>query len=308
MREPFIFLCPEITRGNVITLMDWMQNDDVRRFMSDSTDITQTLYQVLQRVNLPVLTHLFNRDGRFFMVQDQNYIPVGFVRLEERRNETEIVLAIGRCENWGRNIGTQIIRESLKIAFFEMRTDKVVANIQKENIRSVRAFLSAGFRLENSMRNHYRFSLQKEDYFHFIKGGFNMNSGLFITELDRERLKKIIQDTIEKDQEMNQQIIDLNKELNKAQIVAPQKVPSNVITMNSKVRLHLDGEDMNITLVYPHEADIYENKLSVLSPIGTAILGYTEGSVIRWDVPSGTTEIEIKELLYQPESAGHYHL
>jgi len=65
---------------------------------------------------------------------------------------------------------------------------------------------------------------------------------------------------------------------------------------------------MMITLVYPDEADITENKLSVLSPVGTAILGYRVGNIIKWDVPEGVAEIHIKELLYQPEAAGDYHL
>ena len=63
-------------------------------------------------------------------------------------------------------------------------------------------------------------------------------------------------------------------------------------------RFHWSIEDTNLN----------EMKVSVFSPIGTAILGYREGSTIEWEVPSGTSTIIIKKILYQPEAAGEYHL
>ncbi|MPN08809.1 Regulator of nucleoside diphosphate kinase [bioreactor metagenome] len=78
--------------------------------------------------------------------------------------------------------------------------------------------------------------------------------------------------------------------------------------MNSRVLMNLNGKDMEVSLVYPCDADWGENRLSVLSPVGTAILGYSEGDDIEWKVPSGTARITIKKLLYQPEARGDYHL
>ena len=60
--------------------------------------------------------------------------------------------------------------------------------------------------------------------------------------------------------------------------------------------------------VFPKEADIDRGRLSVISPVGTAILGYTEGDTIEWKVPSGKRRIKIEKVLYQPEAAGDYHL
>ena len=76
--------------------------------------------------------------------------------------------------------------------------------------------------------------------------------------------------------------------------------------MNSTVRLRLMGskEVETYTLVYPEGADIAEGKLSVLAPIGTAILGYRVGDIVQWQVPSGEIKLRIEELVYQPERDG----
>jgi regulator of nucleoside diphosphate kinase len=95
-----------------------------------------------------------------------------------------------------------------------------------------------------------------------------------------------------------------------AETVAPAEVPADVITMRSKVRLRdlNTGEEMIYTLVFPTEADSGNGKISVLAPIGTAMLGYRVGSLIEWQVPSGLRRIKVEEILYQPEAAGDYNL
>ena len=105
-------------------------------------------------------------------------------------------------------------------------------------------------------------------------------------------------------------LVDLRSELQRAVIVDSDEVPYDVITMNSTVRLRdLDtGEVETYTLVYPGQADIAANKLSILAPIGTAILGYRVGDVVRWRVPSGERRLQIEEVLYQPEREGALHL
>jgi len=105
-------------------------------------------------------------------------------------------------------------------------------------------------------------------------------------------------------------IVELEAELDKAIIVDADKIPSDVITMNSKVSLKdMDtGKDSLYQLVYPEDADIEQNKISILAPIGTAILGYKAGDVIEWQVPAGLRKLKIKKVLYQPEAAKEYHL
>ncbi len=96
---------------------------------------------------------------------------------------------------------------------------------------------------------------------------------------------------------------DLRNELDIAQIVDAQAVPNNVVTMNSTVRLRdmKTNEIETYTLVYPEDANIARGRLSILAPIGTAILGYRVGDIVRWKVPSGFSRWRVEELVYQPE-------
>ncbi len=105
-------------------------------------------------------------------------------------------------------------------------------------------------------------------------------------------------------------IEELEAELNRAVIVAPDQVAADIITMNSKVCLKdVDTNKEEIyELVYPEDADIEQNKISVLAPIGTAILGYKVGDIIEWKVPAGLRKFKIEKILYQPEAAKKYYL
>ena len=67
-----------------------------------------------------------------------------------------------------------------------------------------------------------------------------------------------------------------------------------------------DDSRMEVTLVFPADADIDAGKLSVLSPVGTALLGYAEGDTVEWEVPAGKRRIRIEKILYQPEAAGDF--
>jgi len=108
----------------------------------------------------------------------------------------------------------------------------------------------------------------------------------------------------------NNYLNELEKELNRGKIVEPKDIPKDVITMNSTVLLKdLDSEkEMKYTLVFPDVADISKNKLSILAPIGTALIGYKVGDIIEWEVPAGLRKLKVKEILYQPEAAGDYNL
>jgi regulator of nucleoside diphosphate kinase len=129
-----------------------------------------------------------------------------------------------------------------------------------------------------------------------------MSRKIYITEPDMHKLRKIVDNEIEYANDQ-QHLHDLKQELMRAKVVANSQLPADVISMNSQVSVLLDGAQETISLVYPHEADVSENKLSVLSPIGTAILGYREGDAVAWPVPSGCVKVEIKKVVFQPEAA-----
>lgn len=128
-----------------------------------------------------------------------------------------------------------------------------------------------------------------------------MSRRIIITEQDMQKLKKLVDAEVD-DAKNKPHVLDLDNELKRAEIVSKNEIPDDIITMNSSVLLSLDGMDETITLVYPHEADVDNNMLSVLSPIGTAIIGFREGDVVEWAVPSGITIIDIKKVIYQPEA------
>ena len=101
----------------------------------------------------------------------------------------------------------------------------------------------------------------------------------------------------------------LAEEIEKASVVEPDQIPSDVITLNSTARLvdQNTHEEMLYTLVFPEDADISQGKISILAPIGTAMLGYKVGDTFAWETPSGTRTIHVKEILYQPEASGDEH-
>ena len=129
---------------------------------------------------------------------------------------------------------------------------------------------------------------------------------LVISRADRERLEALIDWARMDSRVLEDYLAALEGELSRARVVPAGKVPADVITMNSVVRLRdLDSDETEeYELVYPADADVSLNRISVLAPIGTAILGYRVGDVIEWPVPAGLRRLRVEEVLYQPERAG----
>ena len=135
-----------------------------------------------------------------------------------------------------------------------------------------------------------------------------MSTHTLITDLDRRRLGTLIDQAIQLDALQRRYLADLEQELDRAMTVDATEVPPDVITMNSTVELSdVDSGDTNTyTLVYPDHADIQKNRISILAPVGTAILGYRVGDIVRWPVPDGLVRVRINNLLYQPERVGDF--
>ncbi len=133
---------------------------------------------------------------------------------------------------------------------------------------------------------------------------------IYITDSDIKRLKELIKVAREFGKEDEIYLRDLEEELNRGKVVESKAIPGNVITMNSKIKIkNLDTEEnMIFRLVFPEDADPNQDKVSILAPIGTAVIGYKVEDIIEWNVPAGLTKLKIEEILYQPESAGDYHL
>jgi regulator of nucleoside diphosphate kinase len=136
------------------------------------------------------------------------------------------------------------------------------------------------------------------------------NKPIQISEFDLNRLRKLIEDAQYGAQRGSSYHARLQAELDRAHVVPPQSVSHTVITMNSTiVLLDLDtGEEETYTLVFPEQASIEDGRISILAPIGTAMLGYAVGDIFEWEVPDGRRRLQVKQILYQPEAAGDYHL
>ena len=303
MNKPFISLCPEITRANALTLMDWLEDEGVTRYLSDSRHVSRFIEQVIGRVQLPILTHLFNQGGRFFMAYDRHDVPVGFVRLVKAGRDCEMVLVIGNRDNWGRKLGASAIREGMKLAFFDMRAEKLIAKIHPDNARSLKAFLRSGFLLQSETAALTSLAMDSERYLRLLRESPAVHTcDIYITEIDKARLRSLVE------QEQGAEIFELEHEIERAIVVDPRNVAEDVVTMNSKAVLQVDDEEVEVALVYPEDADDRAGKLSVCSGIGTAILGYKEGDAFNWRIPNRTCHIRIEKVLYQPEAAGDFHL
>lgn len=136
------------------------------------------------------------------------------------------------------------------------------------------------------------------------------NRQIYVTANDLKRLNELLAVAETFNYRDRNDLKSLETELQRAKIVESRNVPPTVVTMRTKLLFKDldDGTQTEVTLVYPAEADINAGKISVISPIGTALLGYSKGDTIEWAVPAGIRRIKIMDILYQPEAAGAYDL
>ncbi len=133
-------------------------------------------------------------------------------------------------------------------------------------------------------------------------------ASIFITKTDEEQLRELLREAQRSEYRGSVYLKLLAGELDKAQVLESQKIPPDVITLNSVAHL-LDlesNDEMIYTLVFPDEANVSQGKISVLAPIGTAMLGYRVGDIFEWDTPSGKRSIRVEKVIYQPEASGDY--
>ncbi|MEZ2602828.1 nucleoside diphosphate kinase regulator [Kluyvera intermedia] len=130
---------------------------------------------------------------------------------------------------------------------------------------------------------------------------------IIINEFDAERIDRLL----EQPAYANSPVANaLNDELDRAQMCTPEDMPHDVVSMNSQVKFRdlTTGEERVRTLVFPANMTDSATQLSVMAPVGAALLGLRTGSTIHWELPGGTsTHLEVLELLYQPEAAGEFN-
>jgi len=163
----------------------------------------------------------------------------------------------------------------------------------------VRGYNNRARSLLRRMRNGIRRQVRS-------RGGTIMTVGnIVVTESDYVRLLSLVRTFRRLHQCDTERLDELENELNRATIVDLNEVPADVVTMNSRVRIKdlSSGRELTYQIVFPKDADISQNRISVLAPIGTALLGYRTGASVEWRVPSGMRRLRILDVEYQPEAA-----
>jgi regulator of nucleoside diphosphate kinase len=128
-----------------------------------------------------------------------------------------------------------------------------------------------------------------------------LDGHIIVTERDFDRLTRLLE---------HHSADRLEDELERALVLQPDAVPANVVTMNSEVEFEdVDTQARSVVrLVYPPDADASRGSISVLAPLGSALLGLRAGQSIHWRMPAGTRHLRVLEVRYQPENAGDPHL
>ena len=128
-----------------------------------------------------------------------------------------------------------------------------------------------------------------------------------LSSFDMERIEQLLESQTYR----NVPAVELlNETLRRAQVVSPEDIPADVVTMNSAVRFVDDKTQTEhvLTLVYPHQAKTLD-AVSILAPVGGALLGLSVGQSIAWQGPIGREcQLRVLEVTYQPEANGEFHL
>ena len=129
---------------------------------------------------------------------------------------------------------------------------------------------------------------------------------IILTAVDHERLSTLIYEYTNHRLGMDGRALKaLARELDRARIVAPEALPYDVVTMDTEVNvLDLDrGEVMRMRVCWPERSDPLRGYISVLAPLGLALLGTREGDEVEWPVPDGWRRLRVEKVLFQPEAA-----
>ncbi|QGU96102.1 GNAT family N-acetyltransferase [Clostridium bovifaecis] len=154
----------EVYKDDASRIIHWLEDEDVIRYLNERQNVSNGIKQVMSRVHMPILTHLFNQDGSFFIVTIKEDEPVGFLRLVPKAKGAEMVIVIGDKSKWGMGLGSNAILQGLKHAFFTWRVDEVIAKINFKNQRSIKVFNKVGFNKEKELPKEIQYSISIDKF------------------------------------------------------------------------------------------------------------------------------------------------
>lgn len=137
-----------------------------------------------------------------------------------------------------------------------------------------------------------------------------LNRNIVVSALDHSRLHDLVIAAKEFATADIKLLESLEAELARSRIVSSEEIPPYVITMNTCVHLTdlATGEDLKFCLVYPSDADLHKNNLSILTDLGVAIIGFSVGDTIEWNSPEGLRRLRVNSIDFQPEAVKRYDL
>ncbi|MGG7176553.1 GNAT family N-acetyltransferase [Clostridium paraputrificum] len=159
----------EVYREDVLEMARWLSDEEVLKYLNEKDSIASSLSSLAQTTNAPVMTHYFNSNGYFYMIEHKKK-SIGYLKIIPKGKNAEMVIAIGDKEKWGRGIGTLAIKRGLNEAFLNYRVEEVIAKINKENHRSERVFKKAGFTEEKELKRETQYSLTFNNYMNQYRG------------------------------------------------------------------------------------------------------------------------------------------
>ncbi|ACQ51490.1 GNAT family protein [Clostridium botulinum] len=168
MEDNNVELRQEVFKSDAAIIANWLEDTEITQYLNEKQNVSKSIKDIMYRVNMPILTHLFNQNGSFFMVTTSEKEPVGFLRLVPKNNVTEMVIVIGDKDKWGKGLGTNAILKGLKHAFFQWRADEVVAKINFKNQRSRRVFRKIGFTEDKELAKEMQYSMSIKEFLELV--------------------------------------------------------------------------------------------------------------------------------------------
>jgi RimJ/RimL family protein N-acetyltransferase len=164
MKALNVQLRQEVYQNDAWKIIDWLEDEEIIRYLNEKQNVSTSIRQIIHRVNMPIMTHLFNQDGSFFIVTTKEEEPIGFLRLVPKSRGAEMVIVIGDKEKWGKGLGSSAIFQGLKHAFFDWRVNEVIAKINFKNGRSIKVFEKVGFKEEKKLPKEIQFSISIDEF------------------------------------------------------------------------------------------------------------------------------------------------
>lgn len=310
----------EIYSSDAYKIVDWLQDNEVNKYLNERQNVCSSIRQVIQRVNMPILTHLFNQNGSFFMVTTDSKEPIGFLRLVPKVKKAEIVVTIGDRDKWGKGFGSSAVFQGLKQAFFEWRANEVVAKINMKNERSLRLFKRLGFQPDKELSKEIQYSISMDKFLYSLKEGFTVSQSVLskatreflikhLVNIEDERvviLKEFFPQTtlesIEFEKLVAGYIKGIEDIITHAQISdeVQSSIPFALIGSVVEIEDMYDQTVDTIQIISPflNQGSINYTFASYLSPMGKALLLKKKGDKVDIKTPSGVASYIVKDVKF----------